>query len=144
MKSQRVGVIARAVGVLGGAAVVVVAGAAGWALGIAPLMLPKHQRTFNDAMGFVFALAALPVLALLIGVGIYAIVDASRKATGSPALRLGFFFAVLAGWSLFGLAEHRDAIALTGVVAVPMVANLGAWWAFRRARRRATADPPQV
>ena len=125
-------------GVMGGSAVVLIAGGVIWGLGVDPFLRPRGERTLIDGVGIMATLAFLPVLGLLLGIGIHAVVDSLRAATGDPGSRLGFFFVLLAGLSAFGIADQAEFILVTVIFAIIAALNLGAWWRFRRAR--STAD----
>ncbi|MEX1364507.1 MAG: hypothetical protein AB1Z98_15380 [Nannocystaceae bacterium] len=78
---------------------------------------------------------------LLIGIGIHAVVDALRRATGSPARRLGWFFAVLSGLSLLGVGSDPGGAVIVAASFVTLATlNLLAAWSFRRAHRRPSTD----
>lgn len=133
---------ARAIGALCGLATAGLATAMLGA-GIVPLLKDRGDRTLSEGIGFLGVLAFLPVIGLVLGIGIHAIVDALRSATGAPALRLGFFFLLLTiplglmtfesegparsgGWLWLGCAGGLAAGHLAAV----------RW--FRAARRRPT------
>lgn len=100
---------------------------------MAPWLRPGTARTLTDGFGVLAVLAFLPVLGLLLGIGIHACVDSLRRATGSPAARLGFFFAVLAGLSVFGWdASRNDGYFATAGLAALAAVNVVPWWLFRR------------
>jgi hypothetical protein len=85
-------------------------------------------------------LAFLPIVLLVLGIGIHAVVDARRKATGSPAQRLGWFFALLTALLAFATADtpaRPAAWAMVGGLGALAVGHLVAARWFRVARNRA-------
>lgn len=132
--------LARVVGVLGGSMSVVAVGSLVWE-GIAAWLKSPQERTLDEGLMKLTVLVFSPVLLLMIGVSVRAVSDASRKATGGPALRVGSTWAFLFVLVIAGLigscaerSSHADGVIAAAATGVLALANLGAYFMLRPRR----------